>query len=81
MLSLKIRFRRLSAERLTANHEQYVCICIYTCIICKCIHYIYIYIYIYIFIYTLLREYNDILGMLECPSAVYGKPQEHVLNT
>ena len=70
MLSLKIRFRRLSAERLTANHNQYV----YMYRISTCITK-------FMYIHTLLQKHNDILGMLECRSPVYGNPQEHALNT
>ena len=32
-------------------------------------------------IMTLLREDSYVLGMLEYPNPVYGKPQEHGLNT
>ena len=35
----------------------------------------------FVYIHTLLQKHNDILGMLECPSPVYGNPQEHALNT
>ena len=48
--------------------------------ICVCIH-IYITLLYLCWSVTLLREHNYILGMLECPSPVYGKSQEHVLNT
>ena len=51
-----------------------------TCNMCIYIH-IYITLLYSCWSVTLLREHNYILGMLECLSPVYGKSQEHVLNT
>ena len=56
--------------------------CIYELIVIQSrLYYVYIHAFLeFMYMYTLLQEHNDILGMLEYPSHVYGKPQEHVLN-